>query len=57
MRDEVMRGLSSHPTVEYLRYLESEVERYKTLLGTETERTHNLKVALGKTVAQHAVGE
>ncbi|CAD7951794.1 unnamed protein product [Amoebophrya sp. A120] len=46
VRDEVMRDLSSHPTVEYLRFLETEVDSYKQKLADETLKTRNLKVAL-----------
>lgn len=55
VRDEVMRDLSSHPTVEYLRFLETEVESYKQKLVEETLKTRNLKVALSSSHVQRDV--
>merc|ERR1711964_880417 len=40
IRDEVMHELSGHSTVEYLRHLEQEVERYKGIMGEEIERSN-----------------
>jgi len=46
IRDEVMHELSGHSTIEYLRHLENEVERYKASAQKEVDHSNNLKVAL-----------
>lgn len=46
VKDEVMRELSAHPTIEYLRHLEMEVTRYRELLHEEVEKNKQLRVAL-----------
>ncbi|CAD7922816.1 unnamed protein product [Amoebophrya sp. A25] len=55
VREEVMRDLTSHPTVEYLRFLETEVDSYKAKLADEAVKTRNLKVALSSSHIQKDV--
>lgn len=46
LREEAMRDLSGHATIERLRSLEAEVERYKASILEEQGRSRKLRVAL-----------
>jgi len=46
LREEIMHEMSGHSTIEYLRHLENEVSRYKTLAKDEADRVKKIEVAL-----------